>query len=153
MRKPARVVAAIAAVPYLVGCFAVLPAPIPASPEERRALTLRGVIVGGPDGNGAGDGERVEFGGVENVTWTEDAVSILGIPRSGPGAGELTTRTYPLTSLSALLVRRVEPGRTSALIGATIVLGTAVLAFLVDGFSGQDPPGGRDPQQMQLPGG
>lgn len=149
MRRPARLVAALVTAPYLAACFAVQPAPIPATPAERRALDVKGVVVRSEGGNGGIEGDRVEFGDVENVTWTEDAVSIVGVPRSGSDAGRLTERTFPLSSLSGVLVRQVEAGKSSIIVGATIVLGTAFLAFLVDGINGGDPPDDRLPQQLQ----
>lgn len=133
--RAGRVLVAMVALPHLTGCFSLLPTPIPASPEERQELSVRGVVVGDETDNG--DGERVEFSDIQNVSWTPESLSIVGVARSGDTAGQLAERRFPLSSLSAVLVRQLDPGRTSAIIGGLLVGGAAIVAFLVTGKAEQ----------------
>jgi hypothetical protein len=135
MTKAGRTLLVAVTIPYLCGCFSVLPTPIPAAPAERAALSVRGVVVGGQPGDV--EGERIEFRNVVDVTWTTDAVSIVGIQRDGDDTRQLAERRFPLSSLSGVLVRQVDPGRTSAIIGGMIVGAAAIIALLVTGDAAQ----------------
>jgi hypothetical protein len=135
MTKAGRALLVAVTVPYLSGCFGVLPTPIPASPSEREALNVQGVVIGSrpDDGEGDAEGERIEFADIQNVTWSADAVSIVGVPRNDDGAQQLAERRFPLSSLSAVLVRQLDPGRTSAIIGGVVVGTAAIIGLLVTG--------------------
>lgn len=128
MRKPARLVVMAVTVPFLGGCFAVLPSPLPTEPAEREALDIRGVVLAD-----SGDGERVEFRDVLAVQWTDDDIQIVGSLVSDNGAGEVVTRTFPYSSLSGVLVRQLDAGPTSGVIGVVIVGAVAIVMVAVNG--------------------
>lgn len=134
-KNAGRLLVSVVALPHLTGCFSLLPTPIPASPEEREELSVRGVVVGDETDNG--EGERVEFSDIQNVSWTPETLSIVGVARSGERAGQLAERRFALSSLSGVLVRQLDPGRTSAIIGGLLVGAAAVVAFLVTGKAEQ----------------
>ena len=73
MRKPGRVVVTAVTIPFLAGCFGVLPTPIPSAPAEREALDVRGAVIAD-----SGDGERVDFEEILDVQWTNDELFIVG---------------------------------------------------------------------------
>lgn len=139
VRSAARTVGAVLAAAQLSGCFSLVATPVPPTPAEREGLAVRGVVVGGaPDGSG---GERIEFDDIQNVTWTAEALSIVGVPEGAAGTGAITERSFPLGSLSAVLVREVSSGRTSALIGGAVVGMAAIIMFLVTGKADNYVPG------------
>ena len=127
MRKPARLIVLAVTVPFLGGCFAVLPSPLPDAPAEREALDIRGVVLAD-----SGDGERVEFRDVLSVQWTDDDIQIVGWLVSDNGA-EVVTRTFPFSSLSGVLVRQLDAGPTSGIIGVVIVGAVAIVMVAVNG--------------------
>jgi hypothetical protein len=97
------------------------------------------VVVGGSQ-DGAqdnGEGQHLEFRDIQRVTWTDDAISIVGVQRDGDGSGQLSERRFDLSTLSAVLVRELDPGKTSAIIGGTIVGTAAIITLLITG-SGQN---------------
>lgn len=134
-RRAGRLLVTVVALPHLTGCFSMLPTPIPTSPAEREELGVRGVVI--DDGTDNGDGERIEFTDIQSVSWTPESVSIVGVARSGETAGRLAERRFQLSALSAVLVRQVDPGRTSAIIGVLLVGAAAVVAFVVTGKAEQ----------------
>lgn len=124
MRKPSRLLTLLVSLPLLSGCFAVLPTPIPATPSAREELDVKGVVLADGD-------QRVEFDEVLDVSWTTDQVFIVGIEDN-----ESVTRQFPLATLSGVLARQLDTGRTSGVIGGMLVGTVAVISILV---TGSDP--------------
>ena len=110
MKKPGRLLVTVLTIPFLGGCFGVVQTPLPEAPAEREALNLRGVVIGDP-----GDGERIEFKEVLDVQWTDDALRVVA-SQNGDNGFEVVTRTYPVSSLSAVLVREIDANRTSGVV-------------------------------------
>jgi hypothetical protein len=130
-----RTVGVVLAAAQLSGCFALIETPVPPTPTEREELAVRGVVVGGATDGSAG--ERVEFDDIQSVSWTADALSIVGVPKGAAGTGAIAERRFPLSTLSAVLVRKVNSARTSAVIGGMIVGVSAIIMFLVTGKAEQ----------------
>lgn len=134
MRRFSYAFAALAALPFLAGCYGVMHAPVPASHPERQALELRGVVVAQP---GNAEGEVIEFAEIHDLTWTPSSLSFVAdIPR-GAGRVETVTRLVPITELQAVVVRQFDAGKTSAIMGGVIVGTIALLAILLTGDSNQ----------------
>ena len=127
MKKPGRLLVIAVSIPLLAGCFGVLPSPIPATPVEREALQVRGVVL-----NDVRNSERIEFSEVLEVLWADDALSIVG-RLADDGEGDFVTRLYPLSTLSAVLVRQLDAGKTSGVMGGLIIGTIAILSVLVSG--------------------
>jgi hypothetical protein len=127
MKKPGRLLVIAVSIPLLAGCFGVLPSPIPATPVEREALQIRGVVL-----NDVRNNERIEFSEILEVLWADDALSIIG-KLADDGEGDYVTRLYPLSTLSAVLVRQVAAGKTSGIMGGLIIGTIAFLSVLVTG--------------------
>ena len=136
MRKPGRLVVTAVTIPFLAGCFGVLETPIPAGLSQREALNVRGVVIAD-----SGDGERVEFEEILEVQWTNDALFIVGSLAADEGAAQIVTRTFPLSSLSSVLVRQVDANKTSGIIAVFAVGLIAMWAFAVNG-QGPGPASG-----------
>jgi hypothetical protein len=49
----------------------------------------------------------------------------------------MVTRLFPISTMSGLLVRHIDAGKTSALIGGFFVAGAALIATLVTGKADQ----------------
>jgi hypothetical protein len=129
MRKPARALVIAVAVPFLTGCIRTMPRPLP-EPSARAGISVRGVVLGGST-----EGERVEFADVDRVQWTDSTIEIRGVLKD-PGtdhAGQLVTRTHRLSDIGAVLVRRVDPNRTSILIAAVAVGISVIMALRFTG--------------------
>jgi len=118
----------------MAGCFSTFQAPLP-EPAERSSSDIRGVIR--DDG---ADGERVEFDTVDQVQWSDSEVVVTGILED-----ESVTRSYPLSSLSGVLVREVDPAKTSVIIAGFFLGVAATVALLVTGQArdGRPLPGVR----------
>ena len=109
--------------PYLVGCASILVEPLP-EPAARPTTAIRGVIL-------ASSGERIDYRRTEFVVWTDSTLAITGIvPAESPN---VTTRTYRLSDLEAVLVRRVDADRTSLFVAGVMVGVAALTAILVTG--------------------
>lgn len=135
MKKPGRLVVATVAMPLLAGCFTVQPMPLPANATARENVEVRGVVLGATQ-------ERVEFKDVLETQWGPDALSVVGTP-SDAADGVVETRLFPLTSIESLLVKQVDAGTTSAIIGVALVGVLAVWARWVTG---------RNDEYTSLPG-
>ena len=129
MRKPLRVPATAVSLLFLTGCFSIALTPLPTSPAERVGLDVRGVVVG----DDVESGEHIRFDEIIELAWTNEGLHLIGSRKDENGALEVTNRTYPYTSLAAVLVRRLDAGKTSGIIGGVIVGGVMVIALLVTG--------------------
>ena len=131
MNKPARLTVLLLTLPFLAGCFTVATVPVPRTQPERESLTLQGFVV--TDGTTE---EVVRYDEVLEATWTQSSLSIVGATGSGE---ELVTepRLIPITELRGLLIRTLDAGSTSAIIGGVIVGAAAAIAVLVTGKAGE----------------
>ena len=131
MNKPARLTVLLLTPPFLAGCFTVATVPVPRTQPERESLTLQGFVV--TDGTTE---EVVRYDEVLEATWTQSSLSIVGATGSGE---ELVTETrlIPITELRGLLIRTLDAGSTSAIIGGVIVGAAAAIAVLVTGKAGE----------------
>ncbi|MBO61840.1 MAG: hypothetical protein OXU33_08730 [Gemmatimonadota bacterium] len=131
MNKPARLTVLLLTLPFLAGCFTVATVPVPRTQPERESLTLQGFVV--TDGTTE---EVVRYDEVLEATWTQSSLSIVGATGSGE---ELVTETrlIPITELRGLLIRTLDAGSTSAIIGGVIVGAAAAIAVLVTGKAGE----------------
>lgn len=125
MRRPARVLVIAVTVPFLSGCIRTMPRPLP-EPSARGGISVRGVVL-----NGAAAGERIEFADVDEVAWTDSTIAITGVLKASgtADAGRVVTRTHRLSDIGAVLVRQVDPNRTSILVVA-LAVGISVIAAL-----------------------
>lgn len=135
MRSSSRLAALLLATPLLAGCFTVAPMPVPPTAPQREEVELRGVVVRDADGTE----EQVEFNEVHEVTWTNTSLSVVADITDDNGMTQTITELYPISTLSALLVRQLDAGKTSAIIGGAIVGTAAFIATVVSGTS--DPSG------------
>lgn len=126
MRKPGRLCVIATAMPFLTGCFSLVPRPVPPSVTEREALDVRGLVV-----REGGTEERVEFAEISDLQWRPDAIYFVG--RRKHGGGQVVTLSWPLSSLSSVLVRQVDPGKSSAIIGGIVVGAVGVMTLLLTG--------------------
>ncbi len=138
MSKPHPALVVPITLAFLTGCFHVRVSPLPAQGEPRPA-NVRGVVL-----RGAGDGERVEFERVDDTRWTDSTLTLTGVLRtparsatsqSRPGltGDAVMSRSFPLSTVSGLLVRQVNANTTSILIGVFAVGAIATAAFLLTG--------------------
>ncbi len=127
MRKPGRFLVSVLSLPLLAGCFTVATVPVPRTAPERDQVNLRGVVV--TDGTTE---ETLEFEALHEATWTPASLSVVADIEED-GELKTITRLFPITALSGLLVRRMDAGATSAIIGGAIVGTAAAIAFLVTG--------------------
>lgn len=132
MRRFSYALAALAALPFLAGCYGVTHAPVPPSHPERQALDLHGVVVTQAGNN---EGEVIEFSEIHDLTWTPSSLSFVADVPRGPGRVETVTRLVPITELQAVIVRQFDAGKTSAIMGGVIVGTIALLAILLTGDS------------------
>ena len=121
MRRPGPALVLTLSVSFMVGCFSTIPAPLP-EPAERSS-DIRGVVR--DDG---AEGERVEFDTVDQVQWSTSEVVLTGILED-----EAVTRSFPLSSLSGVLVRQVDAAKTSMIIAGLFLGAIVTVALLVTG--------------------
>lgn len=129
MRRPPRTLVLLIALPFFAGCFGVTQTAVPSSLPERQELDLHGVVVTSPD---TGEEEVIRFAELHDATWTASALSFVADVRQD-GRTETLTRLVPITELEGVLVRRLDAGKTSAIMGALIVGTAAAIALLVTG--------------------
>lgn len=133
MTRSARRSVAILCLPFAAGCFTVAQVPVPTTAPEREALPIRGVVV-----REAGGGEEVvRFREIHDATWTPTAYSVVADVDNGTGRPEMVTRLFPISTMSGLLVRQLNAGRTSAIIGGFFVAAAGIIAALVTGHADQ----------------
>lgn len=136
MSKPGRLTVLLLVLPFLAGCFTIATVPVPRTQPEREALNIRGVVI--TDGTTE---EVVQYDNILEATWTPSSLSLIG----ANGSDEtLTTETrlIPITELRGVLVRSLDAGPTSAIVGGIIVGAVAVIAVLVTGKADQYQVGG-----------
>jgi hypothetical protein len=127
--RPALVIAAATAL--LAACMRVQTRPLP-TPETRAATPIRGVVLR------SGDPSRIEFARVDNVAWTDSTLALTGALRNNASVNAVTTRTFALSAISAVLVRELDADRTSIII-AVVGIGAAVIGTLL--LSGESSAG------------
>lgn len=132
MRRFARRSVALLSLPLLAGCFTVAQVPVPATAPEREQIEVRGVVMRQPDGGE----ERVEFQEVHEATWTPTGYSVVADVDSGGPQRETITRLFPISAMTGLLVRQLDPARTSGLIGGFFVVAAGFIAVAFSGTSG-----------------
>lgn len=129
MRKPPRAVVLSVMIPFVAGCMGTIPRPLP-EPSARPEGSVRGVVLDEDHG-----GTRVEFSEVAHVEWSDSTVAITGVLKEAEdGPGEVVTRIHRLSELESLLVRQLDPNRTSILV-ASVVVGITVIGALL--FTGK----------------
>lgn len=128
MRKPPRAFVLLISAPFLTGCFAVLPTPIPAT-ADRDQTQIQGVVVGDE-----ANGEWVEFDEVYDVQWSDQAISIVGsrVETEGGQAVDVT-RLFQLRDLSAVLTRKIDSGKTSIIVAGALVGAIGTIMVLLTG--------------------
>lgn len=128
MNSLTRLLAILVIAPMAAGCFTVGQVAVPPTAPEREGLEVRGVVV-----REAGGTERlIEFVEVHEAEWTPTSLSIVADVEEN-GQTQTITRLFPISTLSGVLVRQLDAGKTSAIIGGVIV-GTA--AFIAGAVSG-----------------
>jgi hypothetical protein len=137
MNKFGRALIALVCLPFLAGCFAVMQVPVPRTAAEREAMNLRGVVVS--DGTGE---ESIRFEELHEAAWTPSSLSIVADVNQD-GTRQTITRLIPITTLSGLYVRQIDPGKTSGIIGGLIVGTVAVISVLITGRADEYQGGAR----------
>lgn len=133
MSRLGRALVAVVTIPFLSGCYTVSQVPVPATHPEREAMQLQGVVVTPPDD---GSEEVIRFAEVHEATWTPTSLSVVA-DVSAEGRTQTITRLFPITEIDGLMVRELDAGRVSLVIGAVVVGAIAVVTFLVTGKNDQ----------------
>lgn len=128
MKQLPRLLALLLVAPLAAGCFTVAQVAVPPTAPEREEMEVRGVLVR----QAGGTEELIEFATVHELEWTPTSLSVVADVETN-GTTETITRLFPIQTLSGILVRQLDPGKTSAIIGGVIV-GTA--AFIATAVSG-----------------
>jgi hypothetical protein len=139
MKRSLSVLVTLVTLPSLVGCYGVMRTPVPASQPEREALDLRGVVVDQPSTD---ESEVLEFTELHEATWTPSSLSFVADVDRGQGQSDTVTRLVPITQLEAVMVRRFDAGKTSAIIGGLIVGAIAAVALIITGDADSYQQGG-----------
>jgi len=126
MRKIPRSLVVLVIAPFLASCMATMSLPLP-EPAERSDTDIRGLILGSTE-----SAERIEYKETQFVEWTDSTVAITGI-LSGEGQN-VTTQTYQIKDVEAILVHQLHPDRTSVIVSGLLV-GAGVLGALL--FTGE----------------
>ena len=125
MRTPPRLLVVAVTIPFMAGCFAVLPSELP-QPNDRNGTDIRGVVV-----ENGGEGEWIEFEEIYNVDWTDRAVFIVGSLVEEEGQPPVdVTREFRYNELSGVLQRQVDAAKTSIIVGGVLVGAIAALTFV-----------------------
>jgi hypothetical protein len=127
MNKPGRLTVLLLTLPFLAGCFTVATVPVPRTQPEREDLNVRGVVIT----DGATE-QVIQYDEVLEATWTPSSLSIVGLNGSGDNI-QTETRLIPITELRGVLVRTLDAGATSAIVGGVIVGAVAAIAVYVTG--------------------
>jgi hypothetical protein len=101
--------------------------PVPRTQPEREDLNVRGVVIT----DGATE-QVIQYDEVLEATWTPSSLSIVGLNGSGDNI-QTETRLIPITELRGVLVRTLDAGATSAIVGGVIVGAVAAIAVYVTG--------------------
>ena len=134
MKKPRPGLIIALALPFLAGCFATFALPVP-EPADRGDTDVQGVVLG--EGENA---ERVEFDQINDVQWTEESLIITGIAKDSDTPGISQTRTFSLEDASAILVKNLDPNRTSGIIAALCLIPISIWMVIVSGQSREGCP-------------
>ena len=126
MRKVPRSLVVLVVAPFLANCMATMSLPLP-EPAERSDADIRGLVLGSTE-----SAERIEYKETQFVEWTDSTVAITGI-LSGEGQN-VTTQTYQIQDVAAILVHQLHPDRTSVIV-AGLLVGAGVLGALL--FTGE----------------
>jgi hypothetical protein len=129
MKKPRPGLIIALALPFLAGCLTTLALPVP-EPAERGDTDVQGVVLG--EGENA---ERVEFDQIDAVQWTEESLIITGITKNSDTPGIPQASAFSLEDASALLVKNLDPNRTSGLIAALFLIPISIWMVVVSGQS------------------
>ena len=132
MRKPSRLLVAALVTPFLTGCFSVTQVAVPPAAPDRDALDVRGVVVR----QAGGTEQTVEFETVHELEWTPTSLSVVADAHVD-GSTQTITRLYSISTMSGVLVRSLDAGKTSGIIGG-IILGT--VAFIAVAVTGRGDP-------------
>lgn len=131
MKKPRPALVLAVAIPFLQGCVGVLTQPVP-EPAARSSTRIRGIVV-----ERGGESERIEPDPLHDVVWTDSTVVLTGAFETGSSLPAdrrpVETRSYPLSTVTGVLVRQLDGDRTSILVAATIVGGAVIAALLFTG--------------------
>ena len=137
MKKPRPGLIIALALPFLAGCFTNFALPVP-EPAERGDTDAKGVVLG--EGENA---ERVEFDQIDDVQWTEESLIITGITKNSDTPGIPQASAFSLEDISAILVRSLDPNRTSGLVAGLFLVPIATFMFLISGQSREGCPIGQ----------
>lgn len=96
---------------------------------------MQGVVLG--EGENA---ERVEFDQIYDVQWTEESLIITGIAKNSDTPEIPQTSTFSLEDASAILVKNLDPNRTSVIMAALILIPISIWAVVVTGQSKEGCP-------------
>lgn len=130
--RPGLIIALV--LPFLAGCFTTFALPVP-EPAERGDTDVQGVVLG--EGENA---ERVEFDQIYDVQWTEESLIITGIAKNSDTPEIPQTSTFSLEDASAILVKNLDPNRTSVIMAALILIPISIWAVVVTGQSKEGCP-------------
>jgi len=86
-------------------------------------MTIEGVILRNSESGG-----HIEYSQTPHVEWTDSTLTIIGIVQGGSQG--MTNRTYRLSDVEAVLVRRLDSRRTSLLMAGVLVGVGALSAIL-----------------------
>jgi hypothetical protein len=134
MKKPRPGLVIALTLPILAGCFTNVALPLPA-PAERENTNVKGIVLG--EGENA---ERVEFDQIFDVQWTEESITIIGIPKNSGGSEIPQTNRFSLEDVSAILVRTLDPNRTSGLVAAAFLIPIIIYTVIVNAQSTKGCP-------------
>ena len=134
MKKPRPGLIIAPALPFLAGCFATFALPVP-EPADRGDTDVQGVVLG--EGENA---ERVEFDQIYDVQWTEESLIITGIAKNSDTPEISQARAFSLEDVSAILVRDLDPNRTSGIIAALFLIPISIWMIVVSGQSREGCP-------------
>jgi len=125
MKRSRASLVAVAALPFVAGCFGVIAQPLP-EPVDRADTEVMGVVLAEEQG-----GERIEFTRVDQVRWSDLSLSITGV--LGQNLDNVQTRAFDLPDLSGVLVRGMDGTKTSILVSGVLMGAAVITAFLVTG--------------------
>lgn len=131
MKKPGPVLVLSVLVPFLHGCYSLVAEPLP-SPPTPPSGDIRGIVV-----EDVGGERRVQPDPLHDLVWTDSTVALTGVFEAdgdGPAdVGTVQTRSFPLSSVTGVLVREFDSNTASILLAGGIVGSIAVVALLLTG--------------------
>ena len=128
MKQLTRILAILLVAPMAAGCFTVAQVAVPPTAPEREEMEVMGVVVR----QAGGTEEIIRFTEVHEAEWTTTSLSIVAEVEEN-GSTRTITRLFPITTLSGVLVRQLDAGKTSAIVGGVIVGTAAIIAAGVGG--------------------